>query len=207
MLTFRGYRATAATDGAQALREIASTAFDLVLLDVMLPAVDGFEVCHALRKGGHEMPVLMLTAKSSEEDVLHGFEAGADDYVTKPFSVRQLLARVQALLRRAGKPAGIFAVGSCEVSPDHARLRTPVGDVDLSVKEIEILRILSEDPGRIVSRRTLLREVWGMNNVDHVETRTVDVHIAKLRRKLADRGLDWVQTVRGQGYRLCISTP
>lgn len=204
VLTFRGYRVTAASDGAQALRESESIQFDLVLLDVMLPEIDGFGVCEALRKGGREMPILMLTAKSSEEDVLRGFEVGADDYVTKPFSVRQLLARVQALLRRAGKSAGTFAIGGCEVSPEHARLRSPRGDIELSAKEIEILRFLAEDPGRIVSRRSLLREVWGMNNVDHVETRTVDVHIAKLRKKLADGGLDWVETVRGQGYRLCV---
>ncbi len=207
VLVFRGYRVSAALDGRQALELVRESVPDLALLDVMLPELDGFAVCAALREDGHHFPILMLTAKNAEDDVLRGFEAGADDYVTKPFSLRQLFARVQALLKRSPKlNQDHFRVGPCEVSSEHARLRAADGDVELTTKEVEILRLLADDPGRIVSRRVLLREVWGMNNVNQVETRTVDVHIAKLRKKLSARGVELVETVRGQGYRLCSST-
>jgi two-component system response regulator RegX3 len=204
VLTFRGYSVEAVADGRAALEQVARQSFDLILLDVMLPEVDGFAVCARIRAERREVPIVMLTAKGSEEDILRGFELGADDYVTKPFSVRQLLARVQALLKRTGKLAAeSFRVGPYEVVPEHARASSADASIELSTKEIQILRILSEEPGRIVSRRTLLREVWGMNNVENVETRTVDMHIAKLRKKLGDEAATLVETVRGQGYRLC----
>jgi DNA-binding response OmpR family regulator len=204
VLAFRGYRVEAAADGRTALEQVARHSFDLILLDVMLPEIDGFAVCASIRADGHEVPIVMLTAKGSEDDILRCFELGADDYVTKPFSVRQLLARAQALLKRAGKLATEnFRVGSFEVQPEYALAKSAQASVELSAKEIQILRVLSEEPGRIVSRRTLLREVWGMNNVEHVETRTVDMHIAKLRRKLGDEAASLVETVRGQGYRIC----
>ena len=204
VLVFRGYRASSASDGATALRLLSEDTFDLVLLDVMLPELDGFGVCERLRAAGHDLHVLMLTAKNSEEDVLRGFEAGADDYVTKPFSVRQLLARVQALLKRGSRvTAENFQIGPYEVVPERSVLRSESEEIELTLKEVEILRVLAEEPGRIVSRRALLREVWSMRNVDNVETRTVDVHIGKLRKKLQSSGRDLVETVRGQGYRLC----
>jgi two-component system response regulator RegX3 len=204
VLTFRGYRVDAAADGRSALEQVARQSFDLILLDVMLPEVDGFAVCAAIRAEGREVPIVMLTAKGSEEDILRGFELGADDYVTKPFSVRQLLARVQALLKRAGRLATeSFRVGPFEVQPEHALAKSTETSVELSAKEVQILRLLSEEPGRIVSRRTLLREVWEMNNVENVETRTVDMHIAKLRKKLGDDAATLIETVRGQGYRVC----
>ena len=204
VLTFRGYSVEAVADGRAALEQVARQSFDVILLDVMLPEIDGFAVCASIRAGGREVPIVMLTAKGSEEDILRGFELGADDYVTKPFSVRQLLARVQALLKRTGRLATeSFRVGPFEVSPEHAKASSSQASIELSSKEIQILRILSEEPGRIVSRRTLLREVWGMNNVENVETRTVDMHIAKLRKKLGDEAATLVETVRGQGYRLC----
>jgi two-component system response regulator RegX3 len=204
VLTFRGYRVEAVADGRSALEQVARQSFDLILLDVMLPEVDGFTVCASIRADRREVPIVMLTAKGSEEDILRGFELGADDYVTKPFSVRQLLARVQALLKRAGRLATeTFRVGPFEVQPEHALAKSAQASVELSAKEVQILRLLSEEPGRIVSRRTLLREVWGMNNVENVETRTVDMHIAKLRKKLGDDAATLVETVRGQGYRVC----
>jgi two-component system response regulator RegX3 len=204
VLTFRGYRVEAVGDGRAALEQVSRQSFDLILLDVMLPEQDGFSVCAAIRAERREVIIVMLTAKGSEEDILRGFEVGADDYVTKPFSVRQFLARVQALLKRSGRLATEnFRVGSFEVQPQHGRASREGESVELSEKEIRILRLLSEDPGRIVSRRTLLREVWGMNNVENVETRTVDMHIAKLRKKLGDESATLVETVRGQGYRIC----
>jgi DNA-binding response OmpR family regulator len=176
----------------------------------MLPQLDGFEVCTRLRAAGKEQPVLMLTAKGSEDDVLRGFAVGADDYVTKPFSVRELLARVQVLLRRTSRvPADTFRAGPFVVDPARSSARAEAGGqeaVELTAREVRILRLLAEEPGRIVSRRTLLREGWDMNNAEHVETRTVDVHIAKLRKKLAPHGDALVETVRGQGYRLCTVT-
>ncbi|HET9931144.1 MAG TPA: response regulator transcription factor, partial [Polyangiaceae bacterium] len=206
VLVFHGYGADFAADGATALRRIADSEFDLVVLDVMLPVLDGFSVCEQLRRTQPELPVLMLTAKNSEDDVLRGFEAGADDYVTKPFSIRQLLARVHALLKRTRKgKTDAFSVGPLEVDPERAALHAPDGDQELTQREIEMLRLLAEEPGRIVSRRVLLREVWGMQNVDQVETRTVDVHVGKLRKKLGRHG-ELLETVRGQGYRLCTRT-
>jgi DNA-binding response OmpR family regulator len=203
VLTFRGYRVTAASDGRAGLERCLTAEPDLIVLDVMMPELDGYSVCRTLRERNVQAPVLMLTAKNSEDDVLSGFDAGADDYVTKPFSVRQFLARVQALLRRSSKAATeSFQVGRFEVNPEHGLATDGTRKVELSLKELQILRVLAEEPGRIVSRRTLLREVWGMNNVNDVETRTVDVHVAKLRRKLGEAESQ-LETVRGQGYRIC----
>jgi DNA-binding response OmpR family regulator len=206
VLTFRGYRSEAVDNGRHALDRLASERFDLVLLDVMLPELDGFSVCRELRARGLQLPVLMLTAKGAEDDVLRGFEVGVDDYVCKPFSVRELLARVEALLKRAGKlHTGRFTFGTFEVDPERARACSHGVEVELSSREVHILELLAKEPGRIVGRRTLLREVWGMTNAENVETRTVDVHIAKLRKKLGRDGEALLETVRGQGYRLCTS--
>jgi DNA-binding response OmpR family regulator len=202
VLTFRGYVVVAVESGRAALDEMAASGFDVVVLDIMLPEIDGYRVCRQLREAGQQTPVLMLTAKGSEEDILAGFEAGADDYVTKPFSVRELLARVQALLKRQRNTQNDrFRAGPLEVRPDRGVARHGDEEIELSAREVAILRILTEDPGRIVSRRTLLREAWNMRNADHVETRTVDVHVAKLRKKLGAHGAHLLETVRGQGYR------
>jgi DNA-binding response OmpR family regulator len=206
VLTFRGYRSEAVDNGRRALDRLAGERFDLVLLDVMLPELDGFSVCRELRARGQQLPVLMLTAKGAEDDVLRGFEVGVDDYVCKPFSVRELLARVEALLKRAGKlSTGRFAFGLFEIDPERGRACSGGVEVELSSREVQILGLLAREPGRIVGRRTLLREAWGMSNVENVETRTVDVHIAKLRKKLGRDGEALLETVRGQGYRLCTS--
>lgn len=203
VLRFRGYAVQSAADGNAALALLSEADFHLLLLDIMLPELDGFEVCKRLREDYRQLPVLMLTAKGSEEDVLRGFAVGADDYVTKPFSVRELLARVQALLRRSSRVISErFEVGPLSVDPARSLALVAGQEVALTVREVRILRLLSEDPGRIVSRRALLRDCWNMNNADQVETRTVDVHIAKLRKKLGRHGEGLVETVRGQGYRL-----
>ncbi len=203
VLRFRGFTVLSAEDGREGLRLALSERVDLIVLDVMLPEQSGYVVCERLRSAGCETPVLMLTAKGDEDDIVRGFEAGANDYVTKPFSVRELLARLDALLRRPGnEPVGPFRCGPFEVDPERAEARADGLGVELSPREVRILRLLSREPGRIVSRRTLLRDAWSMNNVDQVETRTVDVHIAKLRKKLGAHG-EAIETVRGQGYRLC----
>jgi len=203
VLRFRGYTVLTAEDGTEGLRLSLAERLDLIVLDVMLPGLSGYVVCERLRSAGCETPVLMLTAKGDEDDVVRGFEAGANDYVTKPFGVRTLLARMDALLRRPGaEPAGPFRCGPLEIDPERGEARQGAERVELSPREVRILRLLSREPGRIVSRRTLLRDAWDMNNADQVETRTVDVHIAKLRKKLGAHG-ELIETVRGQGYRLC----
>jgi DNA-binding response OmpR family regulator len=203
VLSFRGYAVESVADGLSALNACAAQRFELLLLDVMLPELDGLRVCHQLRELGAQMPIVMLTAKGSEDDIVRGFEAGADDYVTKPFSVRELLARVQALLKRTGKATSeSFQAGAFEIDPTRSVARCAGDEVALTKRELMILKLLAEDPGRIVSRRVLLREAWEMNNSDQVETRTVDMHIAKLRKKLGKRAEGLVETVRGQGYRL-----
>ncbi|HLY36730.1 MAG TPA: response regulator transcription factor [Candidatus Binatia bacterium] len=203
LLAFHGYAPHAVESGDDGLRRALDGDYGLVLLDVMLPGLSGFDVCRALRAERPDQPILMLTARGSEADVVEGLRAGADDYVTKPFSVSELVARVEALLRRAGRGPGVetvpFACGSWLVDPDARRARSGAIEVALSRREVAMLVLLARERGRIVSRRSLLREVWGMSRVDHIHTRTVDVHMAKLRRKLEAAP---IETVRGEGYRL-----
>jgi DNA-binding response OmpR family regulator len=206
VLTFRGYQVAWQSDGPGALATALGGDFALIVLDVMLPGLDGFSVCRALRQRGERAAVLILTAKGAEQDVLAGFEAGADDYVTKPFSVREVLARVQALARRSGvRPSESFAFGALSIDPARSVARDPDGrEVELSAREVRMLALLVRDTGRIVSRSLLLREVWDVSHPERLETRTVDVHMAKLRKKLGRDGAR-LETVRGQGYRLCSS--
>jgi DNA-binding response OmpR family regulator len=205
VLVFRGYKVSWEKDGQLGLKAALENQPDLVLLDLMLPSLDGYSVCQQMRASGSHSGVIMLTAKGAEEDVLRGFESGADDYVTKPFSIGQLLARVEAVLGRSRRAVTeTWSAGDLLVRPEHAIAEGPKGQTPLSAKELEILRLLMDDPSRIVSRRTLLRQVWGMSHVDGVETRTVDVHMGKLRKKIADISGSTVQAVRGQGYRFVI---
>jgi two-component system response regulator RegX3 len=216
VLAFHGYAVEPVERGDEALAPACSGDFQLMLLDVMLPGLDGFGVCEQLRATGSQLPVLMLTARGAEEDVLRGFSCGADDYVVKPFSVAELTARVEALLRRSGAletPPAVtepFAFGDWRVDERTLSARKDDGKVsstgtpsvvDLTVRDVEILRLLARERGRIVSRRALLAEVWGYPDPDRVETRSVDMHIAKLRKKLGKRATEWIETVRGAGYR------
>jgi DNA-binding response OmpR family regulator len=199
-----GFEASEAATGEEGLRAGLSGSYELIVLDLMLPGISGFEVCERVRAEHPRVPILMLTARGAEEDILRGFRAGADDYVTKPFSLAQLLARVNALLRRAGEGVEAlapFRVGALTIEP--ARLVACDGDeqTPLTRREVELLALLAEERGRIVSRRVLLREVWRFERADHLETRTVDMHVAKLRKKLG-AARDLIETVRGEGYRL-----
>jgi DNA-binding response OmpR family regulator len=205
VLAYHGYAPTGVGSGEDGLREALTERYTLLILDVMLPVMSGFEVCQRVREQMPGQAILLLTARGSEDDVLEGFERGADDYVTKPFSVSELLARVGALVRRYQAPAGPdpeqFRFAGWEV--DGATLRARSGDdcLDLSPRELAILALFVREEGRIVSRRMLLQEVWGFANPDKIETRTVDMQIVKLRRKI-DRGeSSAIQTVRGAGYR------
>lgn len=209
VLAFHGYAPEGVERGDDGLRRGLAGAPALVVLDVMLPGMDGFEVCRGLRAERPELPILMLTARGSEADVLEGFRAGADDYVTKPFSVAELVARVEALLRRTGvrredAPAEPFAFGPWRVDPAErcaAREDERGARVELTPLEARLLGLLAREPGRILSRRRLLKEVWEVADPSRIETRTVDMHVAKLRRKLGAPGDALIQTVRGEGYR------
>ncbi len=203
VLAYRGYAPVAVGRGDEAVPQVEAELPALVLLDVMLPGLSGFDVCEQLRERWPELPILLLTARGREEDILRGFRAGCDDYVTKPFSVAELLARVEALLRRsAAIPRTRLSLGPWEIDGDTLRASREEREVELSRREFELLAMLLREEGRIVSRRALLRELWGFASPDRVETRTVDMHIAKLRKKLAPDGPRLIETVRGEGYRL-----
>jgi len=207
VLAYHGYEPVAATSGDEGLRLGLAGGFDLVVLDLMLPGVGGFDVCRALRAHDPRLPILMLTARGAEEDVLEGFRCGSDDYVTKPFSVSQVVARVDALLRRAGRgepaaAAAPFPFGGWRIEPARLAAERDGAAIELSRRELEILALLVRERGRIVGRRRLLAEVWGFPAPERIETRTVDMHIAKLRKKLGEDGRRLIETVRGEGYRL-----
>jgi DNA-binding response OmpR family regulator len=207
-LEFEGYEVHVVGDGRQALEVVADVEPDLVLLDLMLPGLDGYEVLSRLRKAGRRTPVLVLTARGEEADVLTGFDRGADDYVTKPFSTAELLARVRALLRRAGGAGAgerlpVERFGDVEVNPASGAVIKDGEPVTLTPKEFDLLVALLRRRGAVASRVELLGEVWAYANPD-IETRTVDVHVAELRRKLERDPANprHIVTVRKKGYRL-----
>jgi DNA-binding response OmpR family regulator len=206
VLAFRGYAPEGVERGDDGLRRGLSREHALVLLDVMLPGLSGFDVCRELRGALPQLPILMLTARGAEQDVLDGFRAGADDYVTKPFSVAELLARIEALLRRSrgaapDEEAPPFAFGPWHVDGRMRTARRGAETVELTALEAALAALFAREPGRILSRRRLLREVWEIANPERIETRTVDMHVAKLRKKLGAAGGALIQTVRGEGYR------
>ena len=204
VLVFHGYEPHGIGDGSLGQIEAQSGRYDLVILDVMLPGTDGFTICRALRQTHPRQAIMMLTARGDESDILEGFRCGADDYVSKPFSVAQLIARIHALLRRSGaRPARRFVIGTLEVDAELNRVGVGEKHIEISPRDVEVLAWLAGAEGRTVSRAELLREVWGYQRVESVQTRCVDMHIAKLRRKLGvitDAGL--IETVRGSGYRV-----
>jgi len=206
-LEIEGHQVEVAGDGAAGLARVRQSEPDLVILDLMLPGLDGFRVLRALRDEGRHLPVLILTARGDESDKVRGLRLGADDYVTKPFGVLELLARVEALLRRAGAaaPAGAPAVerfGDIEVFTASRAVRRRGEPVTLTPKEYDLLLTLLDRRGAVASRAELLTEVWGYSGA--VMSRTVDTHIAELRRKLeADLAAPrHILTVRKSGYRL-----
>jgi len=204
-LEIEGYEVDVAADGEAGLARARASAPDLVILDLMLPRMDGFRVLRALRGDGLPAPVLVLTARGEEADKVRGLKLGADDYVTKPFGVLELLARVEALLRRAargGSDAPVLGVGDLEIAPAARTVRRAGRAVSLSPKEFDLLLALVRRQGAFVSRVELLKEVWGYRA--GVTSRTVDTHIASLRRKLEPdpAAPRYVLTVRTRGYRL-----
>ena len=205
VLVFNGYEAEGVGDGKEGLARALAGNHDLVLLDVMLPGMDGFSICRAVREKGPGRGIVLLTAKGAEDDVVKGFKAGADDYVSKPFSLRELLVRVEAVLRRMGRIAVDENLVFRGLELDGKTL-TATGNgksVDLTRKEMDIVVYLHRHLGRVVPRQELLREVWNYSNTD-IETRTVEIHIQKLRKKMGalTEGEPFITTVRGEGYRL-----
>ncbi|MBT8342045.1 MAG: response regulator transcription factor [Desulfatitalea sp.] len=204
VLVFNGYAAQGEADGGRGLEAALAGAFDLVLLDVMLPTMDGFEICKALRRAKPTQPVIMITAKGAEDDIVAGFKAGADDYVNKPFSLRELMVRVEAVLRRSGKPLGDERIDCGRVTFDGCNLKAVCGDrvQELTRREMDLIVYLHRHQNRIVSKRELLTEVWHYADAD-IETRTVDIHMLKLRKKITrlDETAAPIETIRGQGYR------
>ena len=202
-----GYRVVQARDGEEALEQFSLQPVDLVVLDVMLPKVDGLEVCRRLRTTS-AVPIIMLTARDDEVDKVLGLELGADDYITKPFSIREFRSRVRALLRRAKLPAyqgdeADEVIGAGPLRIDLARRTVDLNDssVQLTYVEFELLRIMASNPGRVFSRKMLLEELWGGS--DYREPRTIDVHVRHLREKLErdPSEPEYIHTVRGVGYR------
>jgi DNA-binding response OmpR family regulator len=201
-----GYRVVQARDGDEALARFDAENIDLVVLDVMLPRVDGLEVCKRLRAQS-AVPIVMLTARGDELDKVLGLELGADDYITKPFSIREFRSRVKALLRRASAPKyeprdeEAIEIDGLRIDPARRSVESDGTPVQLTYVEFELLRAMAQKPGRVFSRQALLQTLWGA--ADYREPRTIDVHVRHLREKLeADpREPRYILTVRGVGYR------
>lgn len=220
-----GYKVSIARDGKDAYDMISSQNFDLVLLDIMLPKMDGMEVCRRIRQERIQVPIIMLTAKSEEYDKIIGLELGADDYITKPFSPREVIARIKAVSRRTNSPSnrpiiekndalenqplssedqslkGIVNYGDIQIDLDHFEVLVRGEKVELTPKEYELLVYFTQRKGRIISRDQLLNQIW---NFDYAgETRIVDVHISHLREKIEEdtKSPKYIKTVRGFGYK------
>ncbi len=195
------------TDGESGLEAARSKKYDLILLDIMLPKKDGWEICRELKDSGINTPIIMLTAKVEETDKVLGLEIGADDYVTKPFSPRLLVARMKAVLRRFESPQEllnerlIYEEMNLEIDPNNYNIEVNGSKVNLTPKEFELLVFLAQNEGQVFKREYLLEHIWGFDS--YAETRTVDEHIKRIRRKLAKAGLDFIplKTVWGVGYK------
>jgi phosphate regulon transcriptional regulator PhoB len=204
-LAREGYRCRTAATGTQALQEVRGQLPDLIVLDLMLPEMDGLEVCRRVRADpvSAAVPIIMLTAKADEVDRVVGLEMGADDYLVKPFSPKELVARVRAVLRRARVtvPTPTLRVGALVLDAARHTVAVEGRAVVLTPKEFDLLQALMEAAGRVLSREHLLDRVWGYARADEIESRTVDVHVRRLRAKLGDEGRR-IATVKGVGYRL-----
>lgn len=205
VLIFNGYEVKGIADGRQGLRSGLAEQFDLILLDVMLPGVDGFTICKEIRAKKPNQAIIMITAKGSEDDIVTGFKSGADDYIPKPFSLREVMVRVEAVLRRSGKNLGDRQIRFNDIFFDGRNLKAEFEErtVELTRREMDIIVYLHRHQDRIVSKKELLTEVWHYADAG-IETRTVDIHMLKLRKKISAliAGTPFIETVRGEGYRL-----
>lgn len=209
LFVFHGFEVECAADGPTGLRLALSGTFDIILLDVMLPGLDGFSICDRVRARDRAQPIIMLTALGGDEDIIRGLKLGADDYVAKPFSVTELVLRVQAVLRRsqgAVATAPHLRLGDLDLDLANLEGRRDGDRIPFTRREVEIIQYLAANAERPVSRDELLTKVWGYSRGCGIETRTVDIHIAKLRRKIELDPADprVLATVRGVGYRLWV---
>ncbi len=202
-----GYEVIVARDGEEGIEKGKKEMPDLILLDLMLPKIDGIEVCRKLKsyEPTEETPIIMLTAKGGETDKVLGLEIGADDYITKPFSIRELLARVKVVLRRVKRDVSSATTSKLEIDGllidiEKHEVYCSEKMVQLTFKEFELLRTLAENRGKVLSRNYLLDEIWGYDY--YGETRTVDVHVRHLRKKIEEAGIKYIETVRGIGYKM-----
>lgn len=207
VFVFHGYQVDSAVDGKEGLEKALSQEYDLILLDVMLPFIDGFSICNKVREKDLCQPIIMLTAKSSEQDIITGLTLGADDYISKPFSVRELVLRVESVLKRSQKQIeqlAVLSVGNIRIDTANLQQIDSNNPQQFTRREIEILNYLQLHNQRPVPREELLEKVWGYLRAENIETRTVDIHIAKLRRKIEidPKQPKYLLTVRGEGYRL-----
>jgi DNA-binding response OmpR family regulator len=201
-LSRHSFGVKAATTGAEALRMARKMRPDLILLDVMLPGESGIEVCERIRERDQDVVIVMVTAKDAEEDKVRGFEAGADDYVTKPFSMKELVARINANLKRseAGQRGKVIEAGDLQLDTKNFTAHVGGEPLDLRLKEFELLVALASAPGELKSREELAKEVWGHAGVG--SSRTIDVHIRRIRAALEERSsYQYIHTARGLGYR------
>ena len=204
------YKIFCAEDGIEALEIAREKKPTLILLDVMLPQMDGYDVCKEIRKDNSisSTPIIMITAKGEELDKVLGLELGADDYITKPFSIRELIARIKAVLRRTSKQSNgeLFKLKDLTVDFEKHEVVKDEEEVDLTLKEFQLLEILIKNKGRVLTREYLLDKIWGYEYIG--ETRTVDVHIRHLRQKLEydDKNPKYIETIRGVGYRFNLNT-
>ena len=211
VLVFHGYEADSAATGPEGLDKALTGTFDLILLDIMLPGMDGYEICNRIRSKDRHQPIIMLTAKTSDEEIVQGLKLGADDYVPKPFSIQQLVLRIEAVLRRSQvgqELARTLCIGDVEIDTENLCGLNGSEEIIFTKREIEVLSYLAQNADRPVSREELLSKVWGYARNLDIETRTVDIHVAKLRRKIeADpREPQKLVTVRGAGYRLMVDS-
>ena len=206
-LQANGYEGIQAEDGIMGITMVHTEKPDLILLDIMLPGKNGYDICRELRSEGNNTPIIMLTAKNEEIDKVLGLEFGADDYISKPFGIRELMARIKAVLRRyehmtpehTSTNEHILTIDDLEINIERHQVTVNGQSVELTLKEFELLSYLAEKRGHVVTRDQLLDKVWGIEYAG--ETRTVDVHIRYLRKKLGDED-KYIETVRGKGYKL-----
>ena len=211
VLVFHGYEVDSAATGPEGLEKALTGKFELILLDIMLPGMDGYEICDRIRVVDRNQPIIMLTAKTSDEEIIQGLKLGADDYVPKPFSVQQLVLRIEAVLRRSRigqKYARTLSIGNVDIDTENLSGLNGSDEIAFTKREVEVLSYLAQNSERPVSREELLSKVWGYARGLNIETRTVDIHIAKLRRKIEvdPKSPELLITVRGAGYRLVTET-
>jgi two-component system response regulator ArlR len=199
VLSVEGYEVEWVQDGFLALKNISEKDYDLLLLDLMLPRFDGIKICKKVRES-KDIPILVITARGQIEDKVEALQAGADDYITKPFSFKELLARIQAVMRRYKRTEDIIRVGELIINLASYEVIYKGNKINLTKREFELLKLLSQEAGRVVSREEIYRKVWGHSHEEG--SNIVDVYIKNLRNKLGDRPAKLIQTIRGYGYKL-----